>query len=74
MATKIESDPISFIRAQAQMRGAQLDERRAQELAADLARLDAAVTGAREKLDFNDEPARFVSLLAASARAPAKSK
>ena len=64
-----------LIRAQAlQTRDARLDERRAQELAADLARLDDALAGARDKLDFNDEPARFVSLLAACARVPAKRK
>ena len=60
-----------LIRAQcAQLRGIEIDKQRAQELAAEMSRLTDAVLGARDRLDFNDEPARFVAHLAASAIAP----
>ena len=56
-----------LVRAEAAaLRGAVLDEDRAAQLAADMNRLQEAVLGAREHLDFNDEPARFAALLAAS--------
>ncbi len=53
-----------LIRAQAlALRGAKLEERRAQEIAADVERLNEAALAARERLDFNAEPARFAALL-----------
>ena len=57
-----------IVRAQAAaLRGAGLDERRAQSLGADAGRIIDAVDGARALLDFNDEPARFDALVAAHA-------
>ena len=54
-----------IVRAQAAaLRGADIDERRAQSLGADVGRIIEAVDGARALLDFNDEPARFDALLA----------
>ena len=55
-------------RQAASLRGVDIGERRAEELAVDIARVIDAVGGARERLDFNDEPARFDALLRASAR------
>ena len=61
------------IREQAlQLRGADLTQRRSEELAADMERIVSAVSAVRENLDFNDEPARFAALLDASARVPSK--
>ncbi len=63
-----------LIRAQClELRGVEITERRAQELAADVSRLNDAALGARDRLDFNDEPARFAGLLSASAT-PAKKR
>ena len=54
-----------LIRAQATaLRIATPDEQRAEALAADMSRLYEAVLTARERLDFNEEPARFAALLA----------
>lgn len=64
-----------LIRAQAlELRGATLEERRAQEIAADVGRLNEAALAARSRLDFNDEPARFAALLHAAAQPPEKRK
>ena len=64
-----------FIRAQAAaLRGADIDERRAQSLGADVGRIIDAVDGARALLDFNDEPARFDALLAAPKASAAASR
>lgn len=64
-----------LIRAQcAELRGIEIDEPRAEELAADMSRLTDAVLGVRDRLDFNDEPARFAAHLAASATPAGKRK
>lgn len=64
-----------FIRAQAlELRGARLDERRAQEIAADIEKLNDAALAARRRLDFNDEPARFAALLQVAAMPGGKRK
>lgn len=61
-----------LIRAQASLlRGAKIDERRSEQIAADIGRINEAAGEARRLLDFNDEPARFVALLSSSARSPA---
>lgn len=53
-----------LIREQAKdVRGAELDSRRAQELAADTKRAFDAIDATRSNLQFNDEPARFAALL-----------
>ena len=53
-----------LVRAQAEeLRGVDIGEKRAEEIAADMRRINAAVASARERLDFNDEPARFEALL-----------
>ena len=44
-----------------------LDPVRAQELAAEVAKITDGVDAARGRLDFNDEPARFFALLEAAA-------
>ena len=49
-------------------RGAELDDQRCAELAADVGKLNEATHALRERLDFNDEPARFAALLGASAQ------
>lgn len=64
-----------LIRAQAmELRGTDIGERRAEELAVDVARLNQAMLGARERLEFNDEPARFTALLTAPAPVVGKRK
>ena len=57
----------------AQLRRITLDEKRAAEVAEEVARLNDTVIDAAEKLDFNDDPARFAALLAAGAQ-PGKTK
>ncbi len=57
-----------------ELRGATLEERRAQQIAADVERLNQAAQAARGRLDFNDEPARFAALLQASALVAGKRK
>jgi hypothetical protein len=52
------------------LRGADIGESRATNIAADVTKIIEAVDGARALLDFNDEPARFDALLLAST--PAK--
>lgn len=42
-----------------------IDEQRAAELAVEVDRLNGAVMQAAARLDFNDEPARFIDLLLA---------
>lgn len=62
-----------LIRAQAaELRGAELDETRAAEIAADIGKITEAARAVRDRLDFNDEPARFVAALCAPAAAPGK--
>ena len=67
-----------LVRAQAaELREVELDIQRAQELAEEVAKINAAAAAARERLDFNDEPARFLALLSAppaSPRSPRKRK
>ena len=64
-----------LIRAQAAaLRLATPDEQRAETLAADMSRLYEAVLSARERLDFNEEPARFAALLAAAPAVPLKKR
>jgi hypothetical protein len=67
-----------LVRAQAaELREVELDIQRAQELAEDVAKINAAAAAARGRLDFNDEPARFLALLCAppaSPRSPRKRK
>ena len=56
------------IRAQAAaLRGADLDDARAGEIAADIGRIVEALDAVRARLDFNDEPARFDAVLDAVA-------
>ena len=60
-----------LIRAQAlALRISSPEEERAEALAADMTRLYEAVLAARERLDFNEEPARFAALLAAASAVP----
>lgn len=64
-----------LVRAQAaELREVQLDIQRAQELAEDVAKINAAAAAARARLDFNDEPARFLAVLWAPAPRPASRK
>jgi len=61
----------ALIRAQAAwLRGADIGQRRANEISSDIAKIVEAVTAARDRLDFNDEPARFDAGLLALTRAP----
>ncbi len=46
------------------------DTTRAEEIAAEVAKITDAADAARTLLDFNDEPARFEALLSAAASAP----
>ena len=46
------------------------DPDRAQEIAADVRKITDAIDAARELLDFNDEPARFHTVLDASPPLP----
>jgi hypothetical protein len=56
------------IRAQAaDLRGADIDEARAAEIAGDMGRIAEALDAVRARLDFNDEPARFDAVLDAAA-------
>ena len=52
----------------AQLRRIALDEKRAAEVADEVARLNNAVIDAADRLDFNDDPARFAALLTAAAQ------
>jgi len=57
----------------AQLRRLALDEKRAAELAEEVARLNDAVMDAADALlDFNDEPARFEAQLAAHREGPGR--
>ena len=72
MANKVKPE---LIREQATALGiAAVDERRAETLAADIDRIYEAVLAMRERLDFNDEPARFDTLLATASAPPTKRK
>lgn len=58
----------SLVCAQAaELRGTKIDERRGEEIAADIGRINDAAGAARTLLDFNDEPSRFVALLSSPA-------
>lgn len=62
--------PPEAVRAQAvSLLGADIGERRAGEIAGDVGKIVEALDAAHALLDFNDEPARFAALLAASAAA-----
>ena len=64
-----------LVRAQAaELRGVDIGEQRAREIAADIGKINEAVAGARDRLDFNDEPARFVALLGAPVPKTAKAR
>lgn len=53
----------------AQLRRLSLDEKRAAELAEEVARLnDAVMNAADQRLDFNDDPNRFAALLNSAAQ------
>jgi hypothetical protein len=54
----------------AQLRRTTIDEKRAAEIAEEVARLNGAVIDAAGKLDFNDDPGRFAALLAAAGEPP----
>jgi len=70
MSEKISPDLIR--EHGAQLRRIALDEKRAAELAEEVARLNNTVMDAADKrLDFNDDPGRFAAFLAAGAP-PAK--
>lgn len=65
MHEKITSE---LIRLQAeQLHGLAYGDTRCAELARDVERHNAAILSAAGKLDFNDEPSRFVALLSAHA-------
>ena len=56
------------IRAQAAaLRGADIGDARAAEIAADIGRITETLDAVRDQLDFNDEPARFDAVLGAAA-------
>lgn len=60
----------TLIRGQAAaLHGLDIPEARCAELAADVERHNAAIRHAAQQLDFNDEPARFNTLLALHAQA-----
>lgn len=69
-----EKITAELIRSQgAQLRRLAIEESRARELAADVERMNnAVIDAADERLDFNDEPARFAALLAATREAGKK--
>ena len=72
MSEKISPDLIR--EHGAQLRRIALDEKRAAELAEEVARLNNTVMDAADKrLDFNDDPGRFAALLASGAQ-PAKDR
>jgi hypothetical protein len=53
----------------AQLRRLSLDDKRAAELAEEVARLnDAVMNAADQRLDFNDDPNRFAALLNSAAQ------
>jgi hypothetical protein len=54
--------------------GVNIDGVRAAELAIEVERLNNAVMKAASRVDFNDEPARFVALLAAARQEPGRRK
>jgi hypothetical protein len=59
--------PPALLRAQAEERGIALTEARATALAADLARLEAALAQASAALDFDSSPDSFARILDAAA-------
>jgi hypothetical protein len=69
-----EKVTAELIRGQgAQLRRLAIEESRARELAADVERMNnAVIDAADERLDFNDEPARFAALLAETREAGKK--
>jgi hypothetical protein len=48
----------------AHLRGVDIGQARAGEIAVDIGKIVEALSALRERLDFNDEPARFDTLLA----------
>jgi hypothetical protein len=63
------------VRAQAAaLIGTDIGERRAQDIANDIGKIVEALDAARERLDFNDEPARFEAVLDAAAAPGSKRK
>lgn len=68
MTTKVQADLILL--EAAQLRDVKLTERRARELAADVQRVRDAAAAVSRDADFNDEPARFTSMLARLAGKP----
>ena len=65
--------PPEAVRAQAaSLLGADIGERRAEEIARDVGKIVEALDASRGLLDFNDEPARFSALLMASAAASSR--
>ena len=65
--------PTLILEQGAELRRITLDEKRAAEIAEEVASLNGAVLDAADKLDFNDDPGRFAAFLAAGAR-PGKPK
>ena len=61
MGNKIDADLIR--RHGAALRGIDLTEKRAAEIAIEVERHNSAIRAAAQVLDFNDEPARFLSTL-----------
>ena len=47
-----------------QLRQLEISERRAEELSTEVGKLNAAAFAVGEQLDFNDEPSRFLVVLA----------
>lgn len=60
-----------LVRAQAaHLRGIDIGQPRAEEIAMDIGRIVESVAAVRERLDFNDEPGRFDACLNAPAGSP----
>ena len=54
------------------LRDIEIESGRAEELAAEVERLNGAVMNAARRLDFNDDPGRFAALLVSGAEPPRK--
>lgn len=61
-------DPQAVRRLAAQLRGLEVSEERAAQLAVDIARVNEAARAEGAKNDFNDQPTRFAVTLAALAK------
>ena len=71
--TSLSAPTSELVRAQAkELRGVDIGEARAEQIASDIGRIEGAASAARELLDFNDEPTRFTVLLSAARAAPAR--